>query len=41
MMFADHYKDLASMHFYDSMVVLEKETKFESKLITSTPIWKI
>lgn len=38
MMFADHYKDLASMHFYDSMVVLEKETKFESKLITSTPI---
>jgi 23S rRNA U2552 (ribose-2'-O)-methylase RlmE/FtsJ len=38
MAFADHYKDLSSIHFYDSMVVFEKEKKFESNLITSTPI---
>lgn len=38
MMFADFYKDVASMHYYDSIVVIDKATRPETKLITSTPI---
>jgi hypothetical protein len=38
MMFADFYKDLIGMHFYDSVVVMDKNVKQPTKLITSTPI---
>jgi hypothetical protein len=37
-MLADHYKDLSSMHFYDSIVVLEKNPRVKATLLTSTPI---
>ena len=38
MLFADHFKNLSGMHFYDSIVVLDKDTRTESKLLTSLPI---
>lgn len=37
-MLIDHYKDLYSMSFYDSIVVFEKQTKVTATLLTSTPI---
>lgn len=36
--FAEMYKGLLGMHFYDSIVVFDKGVKPESKLITSTPV---
>lgn len=36
--FINHFDHILSMHFYDSIVVLEKGQRQESKLITSTPI---
>jgi 23S rRNA U2552 (ribose-2'-O)-methylase RlmE/FtsJ len=38
MILADHFKELRSMHFYDSIVVFEKEPKITATLLTSTPI---
>jgi cephalosporin hydroxylase len=38
MMFADFYKDLSGQHFYDSIVVLDKDGKRPTELVTSTPI---
>lgn len=38
MMFAEFFKDLSGLHFYDSIVVLDKNVKRKSELITSTPI---
>lgn len=38
LLLAEYYQELASMHFYDSIVVLEKECPVTSDLITSTPI---
>lgn len=38
MMFAEFFKELSGMHFYDSIVVLDKNGRPETKLITSTPI---
>jgi len=37
-MLADHFKDLNSMHFYDSIVVFEKNPRVKPTLLTSTPI---
>jgi hypothetical protein len=37
-MLSDHYKDLSSMHFYDSIVVFEKNSRPKATLLTSTPI---
>ena len=37
-LFVNHFNAIRSMHFYDSMVVLEKGLRPESKLVTSTPI---
>ena len=34
----EHYTNLNSIHYYDSIVVLEKSTKVKSTLLTSTPI---
>lgn len=34
----NHFNKILSMHYYDSMVILEKGQRPESKLITSTPI---
>lgn len=36
--FQEYFQDIASMHFYDSMVIIEKGPRPESKLVTSTPI---
>jgi 23S rRNA U2552 (ribose-2'-O)-methylase RlmE/FtsJ len=36
--FADFYKDVSGMHFYDSIVVLDKNPKIKPTLLTSTPI---
>ena len=36
--FADYYKDLVGMHYYDSIVVFDKGTKIKPTLLTSTPI---
>jgi 23S rRNA U2552 (ribose-2'-O)-methylase RlmE/FtsJ len=36
--FADYYKEVVGMHYYDSIVVLDKNQRQETKLITSTPI---
>ena len=38
LMFADFYKDLSGQHFYDSIVVLDKDGKRPTELVTSTPI---
>lgn len=38
MMFAEFFKDLSSQHFYDSIVVLEKNGKTPTNIVTSTPI---
>lgn len=38
MTMADHFAGVVGMHFYDSIVVLDKDEKPESKLITSTPV---
>lgn len=35
---ADHFKDLSGMHFYDSIVVFDKNHRPESKLLTSIPL---
>ena len=37
-MLADHYKDLYSMSFYDSIVVFEKNPRITATLLTSTPV---
>jgi hypothetical protein len=37
-MLADYYENLQGLHFYDSMVVLDKNIRNKSQLITSTPI---
>ena len=37
-LFVNHFDKIKSMHFYDSIVVLEKGQRPESKLVTSTPI---
>lgn len=37
--FCNYFEDAASIHFYDSMVIIEKALeKTESQLVTSTPI---
>ena len=36
--FADYYKEVVGMHYYDSIVVLDKNQRSATKLITSTPI---
>jgi hypothetical protein len=38
MMFAEHYTDLTGMHFYDSIVVLDKNPKEKPTLLTSLPL---
>jgi hypothetical protein len=40
MMFADFYKDLVGMHFYDSVVVMDKNVKQPITNLLSTPVWK-
>lgn len=37
-LFVEHFNNILSMHYYDSMVILEKGKRPESRLITSTPI---
>ena len=37
-LFVDHFNHTLSMHYYDSMVILEKGQRPESKLVTSTAI---
>jgi hypothetical protein len=34
---ADYYKDVSGMHFYDSIVVLDKNPKIKATLLLSTP----
>jgi len=38
MLFADFFKNLTGMHFYDSIVVMDKDIKETPKLLTSLPI---
>jgi len=38
MKFAEFYQNVVGMHYYDSIVVIDKGEKPETKLITSTPI---
>jgi hypothetical protein len=38
MMFADFYKDLVGMHFYDSVVVMDKNVKQPITNLLSTPV---
>jgi hypothetical protein len=38
MMFADYYKDLVGMHFYDSVVVMDKNVKQPITNLLSTPV---
>jgi hypothetical protein len=35
---ADHFYNLVGMHFYDSIVVMDKAPVIETKIVTSTPI---
>ena len=37
-LFVDHFDKILSMHYYDSIVVLEKGSRPASTLVTSTPI---
>lgn len=38
MMFAEHFKDLVGMHYYDSVVVFDKGTKEKPVNLLSTPV---
>lgn len=38
MSFADFFKELTGMHFYDSIVVLNKNVRIKTELLTSTAI---